>query len=463
MRAFAKSRHFGYARRIMPQSLVIKSISIAALLALASACGSELTGDPASGERLDSALELLRDPWCKPFAARFCAAASTCGCTDAGGWPDDCESATERSCMLDLQHQADALPDGFLVSTDTMPRCLALLDESLARCAMPEPDTFPTECSLVVPLGGVGFLRAGDVCGQGPLCGRGLRCSSIGRCRPPLGAGEHCVANGDCQSGLECGFGQVCHIPEPHGLGEFCDNITTGCSAGSVCGISQRLECRGDDDGHLCRFSAECSPNELCGGDGHCTARAKLGEPCSFGFFCAPNLACDIQTFICRELPESGEQCGVDETGNGTCAHGLACHGGVCGPPFERGAPCTFGLDECAGDLVCTFDTSGSAVCGAASQQGEPCQSDPSCARGLLCDFGTFTCQPALGEGERCASTVRCAVPFECVAQIPGDFRCARIDSVGDACNGSCPVPLQCLPVETAGACVAPMCMSLAF
>ncbi|MFO0749811.1 MAG: Dickkopf N-terminal cysteine-rich domain-containing protein [Myxococcota bacterium] len=446
----------------------------------AGACGSEITADRAAtlSDPTAAALALLEEPWCEPFAERVCAAADICHCGLAPGWPDDCHAVAMTQCRKDLAAAAAAFPDGFLVSTDGVPRCLELLDEQLALCAGPDQVRFPVECLLVVSPDGTSFPRSGERCTASSLCGRGLRCAFDFICRVPHPLFSSCFSDGDCEFPGVCRTtcdangvcGATCVEPPRAGLGDSCGPFNGfSCNDGAQCARSTRQTCEAPTGTAVCQSDADCKADEFCGATATfegplCGPLPHIAEPCAGGFRCGPGLACDITNGFCAVLPGEGERCGFSELGPVACAAGLTCHNdGLCGPLGKLNEVCTFNAASCEDGLTCDFDGLGTPRCVPKKVVGDTCQSDLSCIDAAACDFSTFTCQLRHQEGERCDDKRPCLAGLDCVDVEPGDTRCATVDGEGDPCASRCPAGLRCTPEASSGTCLPPLCTSLRF
>ncbi|MCC6622032.1 MAG: hypothetical protein IT385_12290 [Deltaproteobacteria bacterium] len=444
--------------------------------ALLGACadGAEDEATTTLADPFAEALALLDAPWCEPFAERLCAAATTCGCGLATGWPTEgeaCLAAARAQCHRDLRVRAEGLSEaGFLVSRDGVPRCLELLDEALARCDQPERSRFTTECRLVVPSVGESFPRAGEPCPSG-LCGRGLRCATDQICRVPHPAGDRCFSDGDCLSPLVCRSdctkdptcASVCTERPASPTGETCQpEMGLSCGESASCHMSSRRACTSQAGG-TCTSDLECPSGQVCGlkGTMTCTPLPGLGEFCGDRFQCREGFACDPASFNCAEAPGRGERCMGLEFGLASCRPGLACRDGLCGAPGELGEACRFGADDCADGLGCEFDAVGIPVCQPFRELDERCQSDIICGPDAFCDFTTLTCRAKVGEGVRCSDGSRCLGDMQCVESEPGELRCQEVAAEGDACAFACPAGLSCQPVARASRCVSLMCTML--
>jgi len=440
---------------------------IASLAACADA--SEDAGRTTPVDEIDEALSLLDEPWCGPFAVRFCAAAATCGCAAASDWPSDCVTAARAQCRRDLRVQADAVAaQGFLVSRDGAPACLALIDEAFATCNVPERSRFNAECRLITARAGEAFPRAGERCASG-LCARGLRCASDLICRVPRAPGELCSTDGDCASPLvcrsDCQLDPMCRnrcvVRPTSQSGLACGIDTFSCGEGTLCHMSTRREC-GPSAGR-CLSDLDCPVDEVCGRMGfqQCSPLPALGEYCGDRFQCRTGLACEPRSFTCVVAPGLGETCLGLEFGFQQCAPGLTCRGSVCAARGGLGEACSFGLDSCEGDLGCEFDVSGIPVCQPIREVDDRCQTDLICGPDRFCDFTTLTCQARRAQGERCQSSQQCPSGLQCVESQPGELRCEPVLGEGDACSEHCPVGLACRPTTEQSTCVPEMCGAL--
>ena|GEM_PF-2653829 len=193
-------------------------------------------------------------------------------------------------------------------------------------------------------------------------CAAGLRCDNGSCVRKLPGNGEPC-ADGQCSSGFQCNYVTMqCELPQP---------------TQSPCG--------------------DCGPDKYCltTTASMCVPRAGVGDDC-LNSVCVDSAYCDWKIGKCTAWPAAGEPCLVDQiiTSQG-CASGLWCKDSVCEALPGVGQPCaaiTYG-PKCAEGLVCPY---GSSTCQASGPAGSPCEDDSTCDMGLTCVNGTCGTQPPL-------------------------------------------------------------------
>ncbi len=436
--------------------------------------GADAAGDLA-GETGDarSALSRLAESWCPVLAARYCAAATACGCDEVPGFdeaaPRDCEGRAAAGCTAELLRFAPAVERGLLVPAGEPPAgCAAALDEALAACVAPD-ETFFVRCPLVAPAGAPGFPGAGQACAD-ELCAAGLRCSRDGRCAVPGGAGATCEVPGDCASSLVCAQGK-CAALDLSDRGKSCAD-PAGCGGDTQCLASARRVCRAPSAAAGCSGDAECGAGSFCDAS-VCQPAPGLDQPCGNGVACAVGLACafsgkggpgsNADEGLCRPLPRSGEGCALGEGGPFVCAAGLACANGTCGPPPTDGQGCAVGAIRCADGLGCKV-AGPESICAPRVGVGGPCQLDDTCQDGLFCDFNTNKCRAFYGLEAACANGNECGPAGSCVPDEALRFRCVAQPGEGDACFlDDCEGGLSCKSPYDSGTCAPSICGRFAF
>jgi len=267
--------------------------------------------------------------------------------------------------------------------------------------------------------------RADADCGAGRICvGQACRegCRNDAQCGAPDQICEELACRTGCREDEDCGAGRICahllcttgcRVDAECGAGRICDDQIcragcrdeSQCTGALVCDPST-LTCRCLADDHCgagricdggachegCRNGAQCRAvgEDVCGDDLTCEdwgTRCQADDDCGGWLeYCDLDaLRCTWNWFGCRgegERCDPGDRNGCDDTEvvcspvtlrcerlecpSGTCAAGLVCTDGTCGPPASCSAGgCPAGLtcvnDRCiVGPASCT----GNAQCG---------------------------------------------------------------------------------------------------
>ncbi len=353
----------------------------------------------------------------------------------------------------------------------------------------------------------------GEGCRLDEDCGPGLSCPGPAVCRRLALAGELCSYGTSCRAGLVCALGLG-----PRGQSACTEPLTEGtpcrgsgeCAAGLHCRQLPGAEAtcaRPGGEGEPCAQAVDCNAGLGCslaeaGGTCRAARSSGVGAPCSDPLFCRAGLGCPTGSEPRRCLPlhqgQLGDPCSV-QTGDRTCARGLVCRAGRCGPSGLVGDPCDPGQGaDCAAGLqchpilgLCTAGEEGQPcfgdvdcvagslcepapdlrLCVAKAGRGEPCLADSSCLPGLSClGRGQRVCDVpgTLERGAVCPSDDRtCGPGLACLPSAPGETRCGPLGAVGAACTRSaqCDEGLHCVAQEPAsrllGTCQAPGSLGL--
>ncbi|MBT9556818.1 MAG: hypothetical protein IV100_12360, partial [Myxococcales bacterium] len=353
------------------------------------------------------AFAALRDAWCPAYAARFCAAAETCGCDAAPGYPEEsaCVASFTAQCGDQLKAYEDAVLTGqATVQLDGVEACLETIESLGASCAKLPGDTFFVDCPILVPPGGLPPLPgAGEPCAEEGRCGAGLRCAADGTCGPRVAEGGPCAIDPDCAPPLRCAEG-TCAALDTSKDGDACKPAAD--CGDLVCTASSKRVCVAIVTGDSCQSDEDCVDVEYCQA-GTCSPLPGDGAPCGNGAACASGLGCDVETTLCGPLPGDGAPCALGVMGPLLCAEGTTCRDGLCGPVPAKDEPCAMGTPACAPGLGCAFGPEGS-FCREPAPEGTPCENDPTCATGLYCEFSENTCRPLLDDGMPCNDGNEC-------------------------------------------------------
>ncbi len=248
--------------------------------------------------------------------------------------PDECADYAATYCSA----LSECAPRRITRDYEDEENCVDVLS---ARCASEEERGFP----IADMAGCIETLNAGD-------CDDVLSDLS-GACKHERGskaAGEPCIDNGECNSGI-------------------------------------------------CRFSGtQC---------GECTEVAALGDPCDVsGLSCtAPGLTCDYEAEECAAI----EIVGVGEVCDGSsvvlCEPNLVCSGGECAETLQEGDDCSLDPNRCdpRRELNCTDNE---CVPFVVMNLGDACGADwpfPRCSDYAYCDPEMLECVPRHGLNEDCA------------------------------------------------------------
>jgi len=165
--------------------------------------------------------------------------------------------------------------------------------------------------------------------------------------------------------------------------------------------------------GVLCSDNAECEPQLRCR-DGTCQTPGNAADVCDQTNDCGTTLWCPRALRLCTIVPNDGEACALDLSG-----------------------------DPCRGSLVCTL-----GVCAVGGDRGGSCDMDRPCRPGFRCSPTTSVCVDLVGPGGPCLSGQNCPSFHECMGDV-----CVAFPALGEPCSGVLPC-LQgvCVP-GPAGTC----------
>lgn len=395
-------------------------------LALSACPGPEGAADGGGGAGgdaggTDAGATVPLDAWCDALAAATCAHAIRCGDAIDGA---DCARVNAGPRLAQASARVDCLGLGVRAA---LAEGKADYDgRSAARCLAAVAATTP--CATVFQMDDdacralvVGRVAEGGGCVDSAECRPGLYCDATaatcpGVCRPrtPAGAPTDEPASCAVRSFFSRGDdGGVCTSPVPAG----------GDCAPRPGSIAVTL-CEGDT---ICR--------EVSDGGRACLPRLTPGAPCGLSVVeaCAAGAECrftGLDEGVCVAFAGSGEACGEDA--GTSCARGLACIDGQCGPLRVRGESCE-GDDDCVGGLYCD-----GVGCQPLRQAGQSCNTVPfenDCLPGLFCDVVTAVCTPRRSVGEACAQGDDCDAERGAMCGAPPD----------DGGTSLC-VAMQCLP-----------------
>jgi hypothetical protein len=218
--------------------------------------------------------------------------------------------------------------------------------------------------------------------------------------------GKDCIYEAECETGARC-------VGDPSAVGR------------GVCVPYQAV-------GDICNADTDCDPtiaNVYCAkADYHCHVRGTFGQPCQYTtdengknpslpllLECDPNgaLYCDVASSTCKQLPADGDPC-IDPLPPGVAT--------ACNPDPKL-------------NLVCdkTSAQSSGGICRAPVGIGESCETI-SCAKDLYCDSLSYTCKSLPGFGQSCSSTdYQCATPYSCVYNT-GSYTCQQPAGISENC-----------------------------
>ncbi len=142
------------------------------------------------------------------------------------------------------------------------------------------------------------------------------------------------------------------------------------------------------------------------------------------------------------------EDCETLVTARGDdCEPALSCHPDfqlcIDQRPRQEGESCADSTVDCAVGLVCAEDQWRQLSCQRLAVEGEPCESEHSCARGLYCDLERLVCTPLPGLGEPCVASwdrESCALDLRCDAGV-----CSSTAGPGESCDLGCGPTTVCI------------------
>lgn len=224
------------------------------------------------------------------------------------------------------------------------------------------------ECTIDAECAGEQFCKVGDAC--------------PGKCAAFAAAGEACLSNDHCKSGLACDDNGHCVAPAR--LDELCKQGEPDCGPG--------LLCLGDD--------ATAKTPGRCFTVGDALA-GKLGDACAFGdgTLCAIDYACEIRSVA----PLSGE-CVAKVAANAECHAAIPdecpvdqycklganpLDPGVCTDKPSAGERCTKGLVDA--NVCAPYARCDDGTCRDIAHAGEDCHADETCYSGRCVDGACVT------------------------------------------------------------------------
>jgi hypothetical protein len=273
------------------------------------------------------------------------------------------------------------------------------------------------ECAEGVCRGGA-CPRTCQVRGStGDACITSSECQATLFCRPMTGSSTASQCAAYSQSGMPCGFGQLC-------------------APGLLCSLGI---CRPLPLAEQACVQGRCDESAFCvtGTDGGvCEERRTAGAACSDDTQCQPSLLCEAVSQRCvRSLVGNmGEMCSSQQRcpPGGTCLIEAGQTHGVCGAPRRSGEACLIATD-CQSQLTCTA-ADGGLACLPRRPNGSTCSTSRDCLALSVCTGGTCQAQPGLGE--RCSTTLPC-LWGSCLDVADGGSTCIEPQGAGQACRSS--------------------------
>lgn len=290
------------------------------------------------------------------------------------------------------------------------------------------------DCSVTQFCAQSGRCREEDApCSVDSQCLAGKACHQASCACVNCEAGEPCVEDTECATGLICGADQGPRFGRPRGqdvcISPDCllDPQLLGCGTpGATCGEN-------------CLNAVPCDPEgNDCGAGETCLVDLDVGLPVVASPVCAPE--------ICETAPTT--RCGTPDSECGTCQCAPQCTGKGCGDDNGCGEPC---VDVC--------------------DDGDPCTRDADCHPGSVCGhgigerFGQAPGTNACWSAACAAGTVSAECPGNTKEACVGEF-CGDCPSGSFRTNGEClpsilslqpngsnfPDPLGPLPTDDVGA-----------
>ena len=239
-------------------------------------------------------------------------------------------------------------------------------------------------------------------------------------CRPLSGQGGVCAADQDCVAGLVCSYG-ICSSTSS---GYACQS-DNDCLRPNYCivGFCRPLS----DPGGPCQYNYDCKVGMICSA-GACLVTA-TGSPCNHDNDCTPPNFCIVAQ--CRPLSGVGGVCAQSID----CISGLVCSSGYCASPTAgvvASVPC--GSDtNCAAPNYCIV-----GYCRPLSYAGGVCAVNQDCQAGLVCSNGSCVQSTY---GTPCTADADCAAPNYCIVGY-----CRPLSSAGGKCgkNNDCLAGMVC-------------------
>lgn len=260
--------------------------------------------------------------------------------------------------------------------------------------------------------------------------------------------GQSCVSDPECDNHLACdGIERCVDLRCRSGTPVDCSFLDGACVVGACrepagsCGVANRADGTGCDDGLFCTVRDACS-------EGVCTGEARdcaSMNACLEGFCDEEKKSCDTRPREDGQPCEDGKYCTVGET----CQQGL-CQGGAPRDCSATGGACVDGtcdeaMRKCVGDALpdgalcndedrCTEND----VCSDGACAGTPidCSALAGDCRSASCDGATGECLATpLANGTPCQTNLFCVQGKTCQDGVcqGGDLR--DCSSLADYCN----------------------------
>ena len=214
------------------------------------------------------------------------------------------------------------------------------------------------------------------------------------------------VANGGaCYTDIDCAAGT-------------CDTSAAACPGTCFAFVAAGQACGGPN--------ATCAPGLACdGATPVCKLRSTAGGACP----CLPGNFCDGASATCMAKRSTGPCANTEQ-----CTLSSACVQSQCAPYVGVGSACTPGAtpSEPAGCGIGSYCESGTSKCIAWPVFGESCAAFPVCLGGF-CDGATKVCTAPRPAGATCASPLECQKGNYC--DIAGDKTCKAEKAIGAACS----------------------------
>jgi hypothetical protein len=301
---------------------------------------------------------------------------------------------------------------------------------------------------------------AGAACAAVDACADGLVCDTLGShsCVAPLAATAACESTRQCATGLACSVGACTALA---GEGDGCGDVVGACGAGRGCEQAPETRTCGTPDaaGEMCMSDDTCVTGLDCDSNTHvCTAPPGENQPCP-DRHCAAGLTCSDGKGTCIALPGLGEPCA---NGDRFCADGLGCDfsDNTCEPGPGVGEPCLLNPPDqvCAPGLACSFIQGVGSICVERGGVGTPCtESREECTADTYCEGSTQTCAARLADGAAChaGAGVECLAGHDC-RRVHGEYRCAPVPAAGEPCESACAAGSVCKGLG--GECAPALC-----
>ncbi|MBI5482182.1 MAG: hypothetical protein HY906_25225, partial [Deltaproteobacteria bacterium] len=390
-------------------------------------------------------------------ATSFCSGGTCFGKKSTGSACSEASECTSNSCV-----------DGYCCETacgNACDTCAAIAGSCTVAAggSAGSPSCTPYLCNGAQ-------VSCPTTCASDVNCAAGYYCDGLA-CQPKQATGSPCTAPNACVSGF-CADGYCCNTACAGGC-DACNASPGTCAVVTAGGAGSPSCAPYVCDGTAaacpttCTSDANCTATSYCAG-GTCTGRHPNGTACAAPHECASgNCAdgyccdgacagacdrCDLLVGKCTPVatgqPGSpscspylcdgvSPSCPTTCSGDGACAPGSFCQGGLCVAPLPNGQPCT--RDVMCSSAHCSDGYCCNTACGGACDE---CASTAgTCKLVAQGSAGTPSCVPYVCDGASAACPSGCLFDTDCA---PADFCNAGVCSARQPNGAVCSRDRQC-------------------